>query len=122
MPSRLYQTPSRVRQTSSASILPPVVNRITGRPPWRLPMPGPLVETGALVVLECEVASRSGELFGVASGEGDGEAISAGEGDDDCDGGSGVTSGFAGGFAAGSAHTPSGDWISAVFCARRLKL
>ena len=68
MPARRYQTPSRVRQTSSASILPPVVNRITGLPP--LPMPGPLVDTGAAVVRECDVAVRSAADFGVGVGEG----------------------------------------------------
>ena len=54
MPLRRYQTPSRVRQTSSASILPPLVNTITGLPLF--PIPGPLVETGAVVVRECDVA------------------------------------------------------------------
>ena len=71
MPARRYQTPSRVRQTSSASILPPVVKRITGLPPSFVPMPGPLVDTGAAVVRECEVAVRSSEAV-FAAGVGDG--------------------------------------------------
>lgn len=80
MPLRRYQTPSRVRQTSSASIFPPLVNRITGRPPSLLPIPGPLVETGAVVERECEVAIRSGLSFGVAEADGAGDAVSIGAG------------------------------------------
>ena len=75
MPLRRYQTPSRVRQTSSASILPPLDNRITGLPPLFFPIPGPLVETGAVVVRECEVAARSGVSFGVAEGDCEGDAV-----------------------------------------------
>ena len=78
MPLRRYQTPSRVRQTSSASILPPLDNRITGLPPAFFPIPGPLVEIGAAVVRECEVETPSGVSFGVAEGDGDGDAVSAG--------------------------------------------
>ena len=69
MPARRYQTPSRVRQTSSASILPPLVKRIAGLPPSFLPMPGPLVETGATVVRECDVAVRSVASLGNGVGE-----------------------------------------------------
>ena len=82
MPARRYQTPSRVRQTSSASILPPVVSRIIGLPPSFLPMPGPLVETGATVVRECDVAVRSivgvGAEEGAASSAGDDETVATG--------------------------------------------
>ena len=78
MPLRRYQTPSRVRQTSSASILLPLVNTITGLPPSFFPIPGPLVEMGAAVVRECDVATRSGVCFGVAEGDGEGEAVSLG--------------------------------------------
>jgi hypothetical protein len=79
MPARRYQTPSRVRQTSSASILPPVVKRIMGLPPSLVPMPGPLVDTGAAVVRECEVAVRSSDgVFEAAVGDGAGVALSSG--------------------------------------------
>lgn len=87
MPFLRYQTPSRVRQTSSASILPPLVKRITGLPPRRVPIPGPLVETGSTLVVVCEVATRVGEDFGVGEGDGDGET----EGDGDGAGGGGVS-------------------------------
>ena len=77
-----------MRQTSSASIFPPLVSRMTGLLPRLLPIPGPLVETGSTLVVVCEVAMRAGEAFGL--GEGDGE------GDTDCDGdgegGGGVSS------------------------------
>lgn len=79
MPLRRYQTPSRVRQTSSASILPPLVNVMTGLPPWRFPIPGPLVETGSLVARKCEFEITTGEGF--ADGDGDGEGETAGEGE-----------------------------------------
>lgn len=87
MPFLRYQTPSRVRQASSASILPPLVKRITGLPPRRVPIPGPLVETGSTLVVVCEVATRVGEDFGVGEGDGDGET----EGDGDGAGGGGVS-------------------------------
>ena len=80
MPLRRYQTPSCVRQTSSASILAPVVNTITGLPPSFFPIPGPLVETGATVVRECDVAMLSEGSFGVAEGAGEGDAVSLGAG------------------------------------------
>lgn len=70
MPARRYQMPSRVRQTSSASILAPLVKRIAGLPPSFLPMPGPLVETGATVVRECDVAVRPVAFLGKGEGEG----------------------------------------------------
>ena len=79
MPFLRYQTPSRVRQTSSASILPPLVNRIVGLLPRLVAIPGPLVETGSTLVVVCEVATRVGEDFGV--GEGDGEGETDGDGD-----------------------------------------
>jgi len=79
MPFLRYQTPSRVRHTSSASILPPLVRRITGVLPRREPMPGPLVETGSTLVVVCEVATRVGDGFG--DGDGDGEGETEGDGD-----------------------------------------
>ena len=80
MPLRRYQTPSRVRQTSSASILPPLVSMITGFPPCRCAMPGPLVETGSEVERVCDVEMFDGELFGDGEGEGEGETSGDGEG------------------------------------------
>ena len=82
IPLRRYQTPSRVRQTSSASILPPLVKMITGLPPWRVPIPGPLVDTGSVVARECEVETlASDEGFGDGDGEGDGDGDAVGLGD-----------------------------------------
>ena len=81
MPFRRYQTPSRVRQTSSASILLPLVKTITCLPPGFWPMPGPLVEIGAAVVREWDVAMRSGVCFGMAEGAGEGDAVSLGAGE-----------------------------------------
>ena len=81
MPFFRYQTPSRVRQTSSASILPPLVNRMTGFVPRLLPIPGPLVETGSTLVVVCEVAMRAGEAFGLGEGEGKGETDGDGDGE-----------------------------------------
>jgi len=78
IPLRRYHTPSRVRQTSSASIFPPLVNMITGLPPCRCAMPGPLVETGSDVARVCAVEIAPGELFG--DGEGEGETTGDGEG------------------------------------------
>ena len=79
---RLYHTPSLVRQASSASIFPPLTNTITGLPPWRVPIPGPLVETGSLVARECAVETLFGDVFaeGEGDGEGDGELSGEGEG------------------------------------------
>jgi len=79
MPFLRYQKPSRVRQTSSASILPPLVRMIVGLLPRRVAMPGPLVETGSTLVVVCEVLTRVGE--GLALGEGDGEGVTDGDGD-----------------------------------------
>ena len=74
MPLRRYHTPSFVRQTSSASIFPPLVSIITGLPPCRIPIPGPLVETGSAVDRVWAVASFSGDgRDGATEGEGDGE-------------------------------------------------
>src|SRR5215213_21958 len=81
MPLRRYHTPSFVRQTSSASIFPPLVNIITGLPPWRVPIPGPLVETGSLVARVCAVAGCDGDDFGVGATDGDGEGETSGDGD-----------------------------------------
>ena len=89
MPLRRYQTPSRVRQTSSASIFPPLVSVMTGLPPCRCPIPGPLVETGSVVERECDVAIAVGDGFTDGDGDGDGEGEGVGsEGD--------VTTGSAG--------------------------
>ena len=81
MPLRRYQTPSRVRQTSSASIFAPLVSTMTGLPPCRVPMPGPLVETGSVVERECDVAKLVGEGFTDGDGDGEGETAGDGEGD-----------------------------------------
>src|SRR5688572_8831616 len=80
MPLRRYQTPSRVRQTSSASILPPLVSSITGLPPCLIPIPGPLVETGSVVARECEVATVDDVFGGEEDGDGDGDGTGEGEG------------------------------------------
>ncbi len=58
--------------------------------PLFVPMPGPLVETGATLVVVCEVATRIGDGFAV--GEGDGEGETAGDGEGDGVGGAGVAS------------------------------
>ena len=81
MPALRYQTPSRVRQTSSASILPPLVRMITGLLPRLVPMPGPLVETGSTLVVVCAVATRVGDGFGDGEGDGEGEGETVGDGD-----------------------------------------
>ena len=89
IPLRRYHTPSLVRQTSSASIFPPLASIITGLPPCRVPIPGPLVETGSPVERVCAV-EMVGEAFGEAEGEGDGEGEGPGDGD-----GEGCTDGAA---------------------------
>lgn len=83
MPLRRYQMPSLVRQTSSASIFPPLVSSITGLPLWRVPIPGPLVETGSLEARVCDVVSCDGDDFGEGAmdGDGDGEGETSGDGD-----------------------------------------
>ena len=84
MPVRRYHTPSFVRQTSSASIFPPLVSIITGLPPCRVPIPGPLVETGSLVARVWAVAVCDGGVGfcdGVIDGDGDGEGETSGDGD-----------------------------------------
>ena len=81
MPLRRYQTPSRVRQTSSASILPPVVSTMTGLPPCRVAIPGPLVDTGSVLDRECEEAVVGREGFGDGEGDGDGDGETTGDGD-----------------------------------------
>lgn len=80
IPLRRYQTPSLVRQTSSASILPPLVSTITGFPPCRAPIPGPLVETGLSVERVCAVEIPFAEVLGDGEGDGDGETVGVGEG------------------------------------------
>ena len=83
MPLRRYHTPSFVRQTSSASIFPPVVSVITGFPPCRVAIPGPLVETGSLVARVCAVETCELDGFGegVIDGDDDGEGETSAEGD-----------------------------------------
>ena len=93
IPLRRYHTPSLVRQTSSASIFPPLVSIITGLPPCRVPIPGPLVETGSLVARVCAVAAPVGEGFGVDAGVGDGDGDATGDGDGDGAAGVGVGAG-----------------------------
>ena len=80
MPLRRYQTPSFVRQTSSASILPPLLNVITGLAPWRLPIPGPLVETGSEVARVCALEVVGAVVLGASEGDGEGETTGDGEG------------------------------------------
>lgn len=92
IPLRRYHTPSLVRQTSSASIFPPLVNIITGLPPCRVPIPGPLVETGSLVARVCAVEIE-GEAFGDGEGEGDGEGDGCGDADGDGEGADAVGAG-----------------------------
>jgi len=111
IPLRLYHTPSRVRQTSSASILAPLVSSITGLPPCLVPIPGPLVETGSVVARECEVATVA-DVFGVGEGDGDGEGDGTGEGEGT------ITTGCEG--VAGSTII-AGCGAAAVVCVRLLK-
>ena len=80
MPLRRYHTPSLVRQTSSASILPPLVSMITGLPPGFVPIPGPLVDTGLSVVRVCEVEIPAEAVFGDGEGDGDGDGEGSGVG------------------------------------------
>jgi hypothetical protein len=69
-----------VRQTSSASIFAPLLKVITGLPPWRLPIPGPLVETGSEVARVCALEVVVAVVFAVGEGDGEGETIGDGEG------------------------------------------
>src|ERR1041384_3749987 len=92
IPLRRYHTPSLVRQTSSASIFPPLASIITGLPPCRVPIPGPLVETGSPVARVCAV-EIDGEAFGDAEGDGDGEGEATGDGDGNAATGVGVATG-----------------------------
>ncbi len=80
MPLRRYQTPSLVRHTSSASILPPLVSTITGLPPCVAPVPGPPVETKSFVGRGCDDAAF-GAIEGFGDGEGDGEGETFGDGE-----------------------------------------
>lgn len=73
MPSRRYQIPSFVRQTSSASTLPPLLNRITDLPLFASPTFGALVDTEPVLVEECAVAVFNVDL--VASTVGSGVAV-----------------------------------------------
>src|SRR6185369_15604039 len=92
IPLRLYHTPSLVRQASSASIFPPLTSTITGLPPWRVPIPGPLVETGSLEARECAVETPLVAAFGEGDGDGEGDGELTGE-DDGVAIGEGETSG-----------------------------
>ena len=80
MPLRRYQTPSRVRQTSSASILTPLVSTMKALPPCLAAIPGPLVEIGSVEVRECEAAFAATDGFGDGEGDGEGEATGDGDG------------------------------------------
>ena len=91
MPLRRYHTPSLVRHASSASIFPPLASKITGLPPCRVPIPGPLVEMGSLVArvwaVEIPLVGEGfevgeGDGDGVMLGDGEGSAASAGDGED----------------------------------------
>ena len=53
---------------------------ITGLPPTRFPIPGPLVETGSRVERVCAVEVPVGDGLGDGEGDGDGEAVGDGEG------------------------------------------
>lgn len=66
-------------------------------------MPGPLVETGATLVVVCEVATRVGDGFALGEGDGDGEGET--EGDGDGEGGAGVSS-----------TTETGVFVDACVC------
>ena len=104
MPFRRYQMPSLVRQTSSASILAPLVSTMTGLPPCCFPVPGPLVEMGSVVEREGDVANAVGEGFTEGDGDGEGETVGDGEGES--------TTG-----CTGAGATISGAGITAaVFC------
>ena len=93
MPLRRYQIPSRVRQTSSASILPPSVRRMTG---LRFAGVSVLVEIGFRLEVVCAVAARSGEAFGDGEGEGDGDGEGIRIGVGDAVSGSAATKGISG--------------------------
>src|ERR1044072_6459228 len=92
IPLRRYHTPSLVRQTSSASIFPPLVSIITGLRPCRVAIPGHQVETGSLVARVCAV-EIDGEAFGESEVEGDGDGDGSGDGDGDGGTGEGVATG-----------------------------
>lgn len=93
MPLRRYHTPSRVRQTSSASIFAPLVNSITGLRPSCAPIPGPLVETGFGVARVCAVEMFVWGVFGDGDAEGVGVVVGDGEGRvvTGCNGATGTT-------------------------------
>ena len=107
MPLRRYHTPSFVRQTSSASIFPPLVSIITGLPPCRVPIPGPLVETGSAVERVWAVENFSGDDRGLGAIEGDGD----GEGETSTDG-----DGVAEGAATGSTAVTGVSVAAEAFC------
>ena len=54
---------------------------ITGLPPCRAPIPGPLVETGLRVERVWAVEIPFAEVFGEGEGDGDGETVGEGEAD-----------------------------------------
>src|ERR1044072_6035156 len=107
MPLRRYHTPSFVRQTSSASSFPPLASIITGLPPWRFPIPGPLVDTGSLVERVCAAETLSGDDRGDGAVDGDGD----GEGETSTDG-----VGVAEGAAMGSTVVTGLSVAAEAFC------
>lgn len=86
---------------------------MTGLTPCLAPIPGPLVETGAVVARECEVEIAVGAVFveGEGDGDGEGEGETTGEGEGEIN---------ANGDGAAVVTVP-GFWVAAeVFCAYRL--
>jgi hypothetical protein len=75
---------------------------ITGLPPCRFAIPGPLVDTGSSVERVCEVATPETGIFGEGEGDGkgdgDGDVEGGAEGDGDgvCETGCSVTVGMFG--------------------------
>ena len=53
---------------------------MTGEPPRRFAIPGPLVDTGSVVERECDVTTAVGEGFTDGEGDGEGEGEGDGEG------------------------------------------
>ena len=93
MPFRRYHTPSLVRHTASASILPPLVRTITGLADDADSVRGGPVETGAIRAVGCAVDSLEALDDGFSSvatnsletgfsivGEGDGDGLATARG------------------------------------------
>ena len=70
---------------------------MTGLPPCRFAIPGPLVDTGSVVARECEAEMPVGEGFSDGDGDGEGETVGDGEGEGSvitgCDEEAGATGG-----------------------------